>query len=63
MRHDDDEPGRRQQEYEEAFEAIEERARRGELTLQQVRHAIHALRRRLHAGQPMSDDPAGTDTS
>ncbi|WP_157268021.1 hypothetical protein [Azohydromonas aeria] len=62
-----DESGSRELEYEKAFEAIEARARRGELTLQQLRQEVQALRRRLCAPppepEPDLDLAGGADTS
>lgn len=40
-------------EYESAFAELERRAARGEFTLAQWRHEVHALRQRCTAGRPV----------
>lgn len=41
-------------EYETAFADLERRAARGEFTLAQLRHEVHALRQRYTAGRPVA---------
>lgn len=41
-------------EYETAFTELERRAARGEFTLAQWRHEVHALRERYTGGRPVT---------
>jgi hypothetical protein len=41
-------------EYETAFAELERRAARGEFTLAQLRHEVHALRQRYTAGRAVA---------